>query len=122
MYVGAVEEMMCFLCGCVLQRGHSGDGCDLVCRLCVLMMEKGLFACSECKGATSDAWKYLFRAANVWWRYAQYLLLPLVARWLEAIDVCIWRFYVCCSDCVGVCVNVFCAAGVVKDSVLALEW
>ena len=33
------------------------------------------------------------------------LLLLLVARCLETIDVCIWRvcFYVCCSDCVGVC-------------------
>ena len=36
------------------------------------------------------------------------LLLPLVARCLERIDVCIWRmcFYVCCSDCVGICGNV----------------
>ena len=34
-------------------------------------------------------------------------------------------FYVHCSDCVGVCVNVCCVAGVVKDSVclpLDLEW
>ena len=31
------------------------------------------------------------------------LLLPLVARCLETIDVCIWRMFVfvCCSDCVG---------------------
>ena len=32
------------------------------------------------------------------------LLLPLVARCLETIDVCIWRMLVlifCCSDCVG---------------------
>ena len=31
------------------------------------------------------------------------LFLPLLARCLETIDVCIWRifvFYVCCSDCV----------------------
>ena len=29
------------------------------------------------------------------------LLLPLVARYIETIDVCIWHmFYVCCSDCV----------------------
>ena len=33
------------------------------------------------------------------------LLLPLVARCLETIDVYIWHmfFNVCCSDCVGVC-------------------
>ena len=30
-------------------------------------------------------------------------------------------FYVCCSDCVGVCGNVSCVVSVVKDSVLALE-
>ena len=32
-------------------------------------------------------------AANVWWRCAQYLLLPLVARCLETIDVRI--FFMC---------------------------
>ena len=40
-------------------------------------------------------------------------------RCLETIDVCIWRmfyFYVCCSDCVGVCGNVCCVAAVVKNS------
>ena len=26
-------------------------------------------------------------------------------------------FYVCCSDCVGVCVNVCCVAAIVKDTV-----
>ena len=54
------------------------------------------------------------------------LLLSLVARYIETIDVCIWRmlcFYVCCGYCVCVCENVCCVTGVVKDSVLlALEW
>ena len=32
--------------------------------------------CSEFgKGATSEAAKYLFRAANVWWRYVQYFVI-----------------------------------------------
>ena len=47
-------------------------------------------------------------------------LLPLVARCLETIDVCIWCMfvlYVCCSDCVGVCGNVCCVAAIVKNSV-----
>ena len=46
-------------------------------------------------------------------------LLPLVARCLETIDVCIRHicFYVCCSDCVGVCGNVCCVAAVVENSV-----
>ena len=51
------------------------------------------------------------------------LLLPLVARCLETIDVCIWRmfvFYVCCSDCVSVCWNVCCVAAVVTNSVFSL--
>ena len=30
-------------------------------------------------------------------------------------------FYVCCSDCVGVCGNVCCVATVVKGSVLSPE-
>ena len=37
------------------------------------------------KGATSEAGTYLFRAANVWC----ILLLPIVARCLDTIDVCI---------------------------------
>ena len=52
------------------------------------------------------------------------LLMPLVARFLETIDVCIWRMFVsvCCSDCVVVCGNVRCVAGVDEYSVfLALE-
>ena len=82
--------------------------------------------CSELgKGATSDEGKYLVRAANVGWRFAQFLLLPLVTRCLYTLDVCIlWNmfvFYVCC-DCVGVCGNVCWVAAIVEDSVfLVLE-
>ena len=49
------------------------------------------------------------------------LLLHLVARCLETMDVCTWRmfvlccFYVCFSYCVGVCRKVCCVAAV-KDS------
>ena len=42
------------------------------------------------------------------------LLLPRVAICLETIDVCIWCmfiFYICCSDCVVVCENVFLCRG-----------
>ena len=32
--------------------------------------------CSEfCKGATSEVGKSLFRAANVWWRCAEYFVI-----------------------------------------------
>ena len=53
-------------------------------RLCVSMICSGLG-----KVATSKAGKSLFIANNVWWRCAQYFLLPLVARCIETIDVCI---------------------------------
>ena len=53
------------------------------------------------------------------------LLLPLVARCLGTIDVCIWRMFVFMSVVVivwGSVGNVCCAAAVVKNSVfLALE-
>ena len=49
-------------------------------------------------------------------------LLHLVARCLD--NRCMYMahvcFYVCCSDCVGVCGNVCCVAAVVKDSVFSL--
>ena len=38
-YVGAVEEIMGVVC--VLQRGHSGDGCDLASTLCKYDLRKG---------------------------------------------------------------------------------
>ena len=59
--------------------------------LCKYDLRKGdLFVLSLGKGATSEAGKYLFRAASV----RSILLLPLVARCLETIDVCIWRMSV----------------------------
>ena len=48
------------------------------------------------------------------------LLLPLVARCLETIDVCIWCMFVFMSVVVtvwGVCGNVCCVAAIVKYSV-----
>ena len=52
---------------------------------------------------TNEAGKSLFRAANVWCRCAQYFLLfTLVARCLEAIDVCIWHMFVFMSVVVTV--------------------
>ena len=48
------------------------------------------------------------------------LLLPLVARCLETIDVCIWRMFVFMSVVVivwGVCANVCCVVVIIKNSV-----
>ena len=84
--------------------------------------------CSELgKGATSEAGKYLvvFRAANVWWRSAQYFVIascgymPSDNRCMNMAHV---SFDVCCSDCVGVCENVCCVAAVVKYSGVFLSW
>ena len=39
--------------------------------------------------------------------------MPRDNRYMYMAHVC---FYVCCSDCVGICGNVCCVAAVVKDS------
>ena len=40
-------------------------------------------------------------------------------RCMYMVHVC---FYVCCSDCVGVCGNVCCVVSVVEDSGFCLYW
>ena len=71
--MGAVEEMVCVVC--VLQSGHSGDGCDLSSTLCKYDLRKEI-DCSELgNGATSEAGKSLFGVSNVWWRCAQYFVI-----------------------------------------------
>ena len=84
---------------------HSGDGCDLA-TLCKYDLRKGdLFVLSwervrrVRRGSISS--ELLMCGGSV----RSILLLPLVARCLETIDICIWPclFYICCSDWVGVC-------------------
>ena len=53
-------------CVWMLQRGHSGDGCVLASTLCKYDLRKG---------DLSEAGKYLFAAASVWWRCAQYFVI-----------------------------------------------
>ena len=84
-------------CVWMLQRGHSGDGCVLASTLCKYDLRKGDFFVLS--------WaRVLFRAASVWWRcmWSSILLLPLVARCLETIDVCIWCMFVFMSVVVTV--------------------
>ena len=102
----------------MLQRGHSGDGCVLGSTLCKYTLRKGdLFVLRWARvrrvrrGSISS--ELLMCGGGV----RSILLVPLVARCLETIDVCIWRkfvFYVCYCDCEGVCGNVCCVAAVVK--------
>ena len=78
----------------MLQRWHSGDGCDLASTFCKYDLRKGdLFVLSWARvlvrrGSISS--ELLMCGGGV----RSILLLPLVVRFLETIDVCIWRMFV----------------------------
>ena len=85
-------------CVWMLQRGHSGDGCVLASTLC----KYDLFVLSWARvrrvrrgSITSELLVCGGGVRNI-------LLLPLVARCLETIDVCIWRMFVFMSVVVTV--------------------
>ena len=85
----------CVLCVWVLQRGHIGDGCDFASTLCKYDLRNGnLFVLRWARvrrvrrGSVSS--ELLMCGGGV----RSILLLPLVARCLETIDVCIWRRFV----------------------------
>ena len=62
-------------CVWVLQKGNSGDGCNLASTLCTYDLTKGdLFALSWAMVRRVRRGS-LFRAANVWWRCAQYFVI-----------------------------------------------
>ena len=93
----------CVLCVWVLQRGHSSDECDLASTLCKYDLRKGdLFVLSWARvrlvrrGSLSS--ELLMCGGGV----RSILLLPLAARFLETIDVCIWRMFVFMSVVVTV--------------------
>ena len=85
----------CVSCVCVLQRGNSGVWCDLASTLCKYDLRKGdLFVLSWAivrrvrRGSLSSELLMCGGGAH------SILLLPLVSRCLETIDVCIWRMFV----------------------------
>ena len=105
-------------CVWMLKRVHSGDGCVLASALCKYDLRKGdLFVLSwemvrrVRRGSFSSELLVCGGCVH------SILLLPLVARCLETIYIYIYMahvcFYVCCSDCVGVCGNVCCVAAVI---------
>ena len=56
--------------------GHSGDRCVLASTLCKYILRKGdLFVLSWTRVRRVRCAQYLFRAANVWWRCAQYFVI-----------------------------------------------
>ena len=92
----------------MLQRGHSGDGCNLALTLCKYDLKKGdLCVLSWAmvrrvrRGSISSA--QLMYGGGV----RSILLLPLVTRCLETIDVCIW----CMSVHMSVVVTVLGSVG-----------
>ena len=98
-YVGAVEEMMCVMC-VVCVDGYRGGivvmDVFLASTLCKYDLRKGdLFVLSWARvrrvrrGSISS--ELLVCGGGV----RSILLLPLVARCLETIDVCIWRMFLC---------------------------
>ena len=98
MYVGAVEEMVC-----VLQRGHSGYICDLVSTLCRYKLRKGdLFVLSWARVRRVRRGSFSSELLVCGGGVRSILLLPLVARCIETIDVCIWCMFVFMSVVVNV--------------------
>ena len=77
--MGDVEEMMCFV-WVVLQKGHSGDGCEFASTLYNLFV-------------LSVAGKCLFRTEMCGGGVSSILLFTLVASFLDIIYVCIWRIF-----------------------------
>ena len=106
----------------VLQRGHSGDGCDLASTLCKYDLRNGdlfvlIWASVRQVRRGSLSSELVMCGGGV----RSIFLLPRVARCLETIDVCIWRMFVFMSVIVtvsgGVSGNVCCVAAVVINSV-----
>ena len=81
-------------CVWVLQREHSGDGCDLAATLCKYDLRKGdLFNPSWARVRRVRQGSLSSELLMCGGGMRSILLLPLVARCLETIDVCIWRMF-----------------------------
>ena len=100
--MGAVEEMMCVVC-VMLQRGHSGDGCVLVSTLCKYDLRKGdLIVLSWARAQRVRRGSLSSKRLMCGGVVRSFVLLPLVARCLETIDVCMWHMFVFMSVVVTV--------------------
>ena len=79
----------CVSCVWVLQMGHSGDGCDLAFTLCTYDLRKDLFVLSWVRvrrvrrGSISSELLMCGGGVHI------ILILPLVARYLETINIII---------------------------------
>ena len=79
----------------MLQRGHSGDGCALASTLCKYDLRKGsLFVLSWARVRRVTRGSMSSDLQMCGGGVRSILLLPLVARYLETIDVCICHMFV----------------------------
>ena len=95
----------------MLQRGNSGDRCDLASTLCDLLplydLRKGhLFVLSWARVRRVRRGSLSSELLMCGGGLRSILLLPLAARCLETIAVCIWRMLVFMSVVVTVCGSV----------------
>ena len=78
-----------------LQRGHSGDGCDLASTLCKYDLRKGdLFVLGWARVRRVRRGSIVLELLMCGGGVRSILLLRLVARCLETIYVCIWCMFV----------------------------
>ena len=79
----------------MLQRDHSSDGCDLASTLCKYDLRKGdLFILSWARVRRVRYGSIYSELLMCGGGVRSILILRLVARFLETIDVCIWRMFV----------------------------
>ena len=77
--------------------GNSGNGCDLASTLCKYDLRKGdLFVLSWARVRRVRQRNISSELQMCGGDVRSILLLPLVARCLDTIDVCIWRKFVLC--------------------------
>ena len=75
----------------MLQRGNRSDGCDFASTLCKCDLRKDdLYVLSWAKVRGCISSELIMCGGGV----RSIFLLPLVARCLDTIDVCIWRMFV----------------------------
>ena len=79
----------------MLQRGHSGDGCDLASALCKYDLREGdLIVLSWARVRRMKHGSISLELLMCGGGVRSILLLRLVARCRETIEVCIWRMFI----------------------------
>ena len=87
----------------LLQKRHSGNGCDLASTLCKYDLRKGnLFDLSWAMVRRVRRESISSELVMCGGGVRSILLFPIVARCLETVDVCIWRMFVFMSVVVTV--------------------